>query len=210
MSVWRPGETVGLWEVWRDRLWSARPAIVAADDGDALALWLPRGTRWKAPVTPPHRSRAATRAERLMACLEREDWVLDDRVWDISTLWLLREGDLHATWVSWLPDGEHYGWYINLQEPYRRTARGLHWMDLMLDVVVAPDRSWRWKDEDEFQALIDHRLIDETKARAVREAAATAIRQLEAGEPPFCTPWPAWRPDPAWPAPVLPPDWETL
>lgn len=208
--TWQPGETIVPWEVWRGRLWSARPAIVAADEDDTLALWLPQGTVWKAPVTPPTRPRATTRAERLMACLEREDWLLEDRSWDISTLWLLREGALSATWISWLPTGEHYGWYINLQEPFRRTDRGLHWMDLMLDVVVDVDRHWRWKDEDEFQALIDRRLLDDAKAQAVRDEAERVIRNLERNEPPFRDPWPAWRPNPRWPAPTLPADWQTL
>jgi hypothetical protein len=26
-------------------------------------------------------------------------------------------------------------------------------MDMILDIVVSPDRSWLWKDEDEFEAM---------------------------------------------------------
>ena len=45
-------------------------------------------------------------------------------------------------------DGAERGWYINLQEPFRRNERRFHYMDLMLDVVVDVERRWRWKDED--------------------------------------------------------------
>ena len=45
---------------------------------------------------------------------------------------------------------EHWGWYVNLQLPFRRTELGFETMDLVLDLIVDPDGSWRWKeDEDE-------------------------------------------------------------
>ncbi len=40
----------------------------------------------------------------------------------MNTLVLMREDDWHALWVSWLDDGAQWGWYVNLQQPYRRTA----------------------------------------------------------------------------------------
>ncbi|MEX2245783.1 MAG: DUF402 domain-containing protein [Dehalococcoidia bacterium] len=207
---WAPGETVLLQEVWRGRLWSARPMIVALDRGGSTALWFPKGTRWKGPTTPPARVRAETRTQRLMESLTLCDWVLADREWDVSSLWLMEAGAHHAVWVSWREGGEHYGWYINLQEPFRRTARGFQWMDLMLDVIVEPDRRWHWKDEDDFQGMIGHNLIDDAKARAVRAEAESVIRRLEANASPFCDPWPDWRPDPAWRSPLLPPAWDRI
>ena len=52
-----------------------------------------------------------------------------------------------STWVFW--EGRERNldcWYINLQEPYRRTLDGIDSQDLELDFVVAPDGSWRKKD----------------------------------------------------------------
>ena len=61
-------------------------------------------------------------------------------------------------WLSFLESGEQWGWYVNFQEPYRRTERGIETMDLALDIIAEPDRSsWRWKDEDEFALLIEQR-----------------------------------------------------
>lgn len=184
--------------------------IVAADEGDFAALWLPKGTRWKAPTTPPTRPREPTRAERLMTDLALCDWALVDREWDISNLWLLFAGARYSVWVSWSENGEHFGWYINLQEPFRRTARGFQWMDLMLDVTVEPNRRWHWKDEDDFQAMIDRGLLSPSEAQAVRAEAEDVIRKLEANESPFCDPWPDWRPDPSWPMPKLPVGWKDI
>jgi Protein of unknown function (DUF402) len=45
-----------------------------------------------------------------------------------------------STWVLW--EGEERSmdcWYINLQEPFRRTRDGIDSQDLELDFVVAPD-----------------------------------------------------------------------
>jgi predicted RNA-binding protein associated with RNAse of E/G family len=198
---WSPGDEIVFQEVWRGRLWSARPMTVVEDRGDRVALWLPYGTRWMAPVT---------RGERIVTCLEFGDWVLDERRWDLSSIWLLPADARHSVLVSWLPDGDFFGWYVNLQTPFTRTARGLQWMDLMLDVVIDPDRGWRWKDEDELQAAVDRDLISRGEASALRAEAESVIAQLEANAPPFSEPWPDWRPDPAWAVPSLRDGWDRV
>ncbi len=147
---------------------------VIADRRDSLALWCPRGTRWKTATTPPTRRRAPTRAERFVLSLTRRDWVLADFTWDVSTLVLVRAGDWHAVWVCWDDRGESRGWYVNLQRPFRRTERGLHTMDLMLDILVAPDRRWCWKDEDEFAALVTAGFIDSAESARVQVRLANA------------------------------------
>ncbi len=208
--TWASGETVVLHEVWRDRVWAARPMRVVRDDGDFVALWFPKGTRWKAPTTPPTRVREPTRGERLAATAALGDWVFRDAEWDVDTLSLIRAGDWHALWVSWLDSGEHWGWYVNLQEPFRRTTRGFATMDLMLDVIIDPDGSWRWKDEDELDALVARGVFTPSVAARVREEALRVVDCLHRHAPPFDAPWPEWRPDPAWRLPQLPRLWDEL
>lgn len=123
---WGAGSTVVVQEVWRGRLWSARPVTVVHDGGASVALGCPAGPRWKTattPPTPPTRPRAATRAERFVASLSRCDWVLADCTWHVPTLCLAREGDWHAVRVAYEENGEHRGWYVNLQEPFRKPPR---------------------------------------------------------------------------------------
>jgi predicted RNA-binding protein associated with RNAse of E/G family len=138
------------------------------------------------------------------------EWIFRDLEWDVDTLWVLEAEVSHAVWVSWLDGFEPWGWYVNLQEPFSRTTHSLQTMDLMLDVIVDRDRSWRWKDEDELQALLDWQLIDGAKAAAIRAEAESVLRRLEADKPPFNEPWHDWRPEPAWGLPELPAGWDRL
>ena len=201
---WAAGETIVLQEVWRGKLWAARPLVVVDDSDERLALWCPRGTVRKIPAAPPSRQRPATRTEHVTVALTLGDWVFADHEWDVSTLWLIEPGAWHAVWVSFLPDGRHLGWYVNFQEPYRRTKSGIQAMDLMLDIVVSPDRAWRWKDDDEFDSVIAAALYSEATVQAVRNEAELVIKLIEKPSAPFDKPWTGWRPPSRWAIPVLP------
>lgn len=209
-SRWKPGETIVHHEVWKGRLWGARPLTVVEDSPNRLVLWCPKGTVRKVATTPPTRPRAATRGERLASLLELRDWTHTDHEWDVSTLWILEPDDWYAVWVSWLPDGSHWGWYVNFQEPLRPMTRGFQSMDLMLDILVDPDRTWRWKDDDEFELMIDRGIYDKELATKVRTEAERIIRKIESNEPPFNEAWPAWQPPVEWELPELPSDWSDL
>jgi predicted RNA-binding protein associated with RNAse of E/G family len=210
--TWAPGDVIVVQELWQGRLWAARPVIVVEDKPRDLVLWCPKGTVRKVPVTPPHRPDSARgRGERMANCLAAEDWALADSVWDVSTLWLLRDTDWHAVWVSFLPSGEQWGWYVNFQEPSRRTARALQTMDLALDIVVEPDcSSWRWKDEDEFDLFLARGVLSCEVGARVRTEAAAVIERIVRNEAPFESEWPRWKPDPAWGIPALPAGWDVI
>ena len=202
-----PGQPVLLQEVWEDRVWAARPMTFVFGEDDRVALWFPKGTIWKRPVPPPTHPPARDRGERLSRCLALGEWDFADTPWDVSTLVLMRPGDWHAVWVSWLDTGDQLGWYVNLQRPFEVIPRGFETMDLALDVVIATDRTWQWKDEDELATFVDTGVFDETLAKHLREEGLHVARRAERNEPPFSEPWPSWRPDPAWHAPALPHDW---
>lgn len=197
-----------LQEVWRDRIWAARPLTVVDDSDDLLVLWCPLGTLRKIPAPPPHRAAPATRAEHVAIALKNCDWVFVDHRWDVSTLWLIEPGAWHATWVSFQPDGRHLGWYVNFQDPFRRTGRGIVAMDLMLDIVVDGDRGWRWKDQDEFDLVVAEGLYTDATIAAVRREADSVVQQIEARAEPFDDTWLRWKPPADWEIPVLPSGWD--
>jgi hypothetical protein len=205
-----PGKTVVVQEVWRDRIWGARPMRVVDDAAERAALWLPRGTRWMAPIDDPSRGWEGDRGERLAACAASGTWTHRELVWDVDTLVLMEPGAWHAVWVSWLPSGEHWGWYVNLQRPFRRSAIGFETMDLALDVIVDPEGGWRWKDEDELDSFVAHGAFERDLPERLRAEALRVVARAERNEPPFSEPWPQWRPDPAWGLPTLPSGWERL
>lgn len=49
-------------------------------------------------------------------------------------------------------DGSFGGWYCNVTHPTRYEGGEIHWYDLYLDVLVAPDGSVHVRDEDELEA----------------------------------------------------------
>ena len=206
--TWPPGADVVVQEIWRDRVWAAKPMKVVRDDGDFVALWLPKGTRWKAPTLHPTLPWAEDRGTRLAECAGSGRWIHRDGEWDGSTLVLMREGDWHALWISWLDSGEQWGWYVNLQLPFRRTERGFATMDLMLDVVIDLDGTWRWKDEDELAVFVECGVFEPALAARVREEGLEVVRRFERDEPPFDEPWPEWRPHASWTLPELPSGWD--
>jgi protein associated with RNAse G/E len=216
---WRRGDTIVHHEVWADRVWAARPLIVVDDTEQGLALWLPAGTRRKVPAPPvdatgPERDPEGLSTEAshrgVIENLQRGDWAYTDHVWDVSSLWLLRPGAWYAIWVSWLPSGEHLGWYVNFQTPYRRTSLGIEAMDLMLDLVVETDRSWHWKDQHEFDQMERLKLVDGDSIGHIRREAVMVLANIEEGTAPFCDPWPQWTPEPHWPIPALPSEWSSV
>jgi protein associated with RNAse G/E len=122
----------------------------------------------------------------------------------------MREFDWHAVWVSVLGNTEGWQWYVNLQEPFVRTPSGIRATDLMLDIVVDHNRVWRWKDEEDFEALLATGLADAQTVESVRRDAERSIERIERGDWPFDGSWLDWRPDPTWPQPELPNGWERL
>ena len=215
--MWQAGETIVHQEVWGGRVWAARPLIVVEDAADRLLLWLPRGTTRKVPAPrptspDPERDPLALDGEAshrgVIENLLRRDWEHVDHEWDVSSLWMVRPGDWHAVWVSWLGSGAHLGWYVNFQRPFRRTAIGIEAMDLMLDIVVEPDLTWRWKDAAEFDEIVARGVFDASMAARVRDEAREVVRRIEGGGAPFGDPWPAWRPPGGWSLPILPDGWD--
>lgn len=170
---WDGGDSVLLREIFRGRLWTARPATVAAVHDDLVAVYLAPGTIFKVP--------ADTSRDDILERLAR-GWELRDHEWTRGrTLHLLRPGVAHAIHLWWLsPDWRFGGWYINLQEPIRPTPLGFDFMDHVLDVVIDPDLSWRWKDEEELEEAVRLGLLTRQAADGIRAEGERVIAQLEA------------------------------
>lgn len=208
--MWQRGQTVVHQEVWSGRIWAARPLRVVADTAERTLLWMPYGTHRKVPVTPPTRPDPPDVHRRAIENLHRRDWVLGDHVWDVSCLWIVKPSVWHSIWVSWRPDGSHLGWYVNFQRPMQRNPVGFEAMDLALDIVVEPDRSWRWKDREEFDEIVARGIFDAELAERVETEARSVIDDIEHRRAPFDEPWPQWRAERTWPLPTLTADWDRV
>jgi hypothetical protein len=158
-------------------VWSA---LAVCDDDELLALWLPPG----APCLRP-----AVRSE-----LPYEQQLVE-RPWrapGVLQLWPV--GAAHAVWVF------ERGWYVNLQEPFRRTAEGYDTQDLELDIWVPVDGPWQWKDADVLdERIYEGRYTIEQVASTWSEGRRVAA-ELDAGRRWWDPWWALWEPDPAWDA----------
>jgi predicted RNA-binding protein associated with RNAse of E/G family len=118
---------------------------------------------------------------------------------------LQRPGEAYAVWVFWSgPDREFDCWYINLQEPFRRTSTGYDTQDLELDILVEFDGSWRLKDDEVLEQRVREGRFTRDQVAAARTEAKRVTDDLDAGRKWWSDDWARWRPDPAWPRPAFP------
>jgi predicted RNA-binding protein associated with RNAse of E/G family len=189
---------------------AARPCRVISDDDRGLLLWLARGSavlNWRA---------MDGRGIREMPFAE---WVaLEHR--PVATTWqgpgLLKfvppNAD-HSVWFFRNDEDRFAEWYVNLEDRAVRwddgAAAGIDVTDHDLDIVVHPDRTWEWKDEDEFAehlAVPEHYWVADEAA--VWAEGHRVIKLIESGEFPFDGTWTDFDPDPTWPIPTeVPPGW---
>jgi hypothetical protein len=96
-------------------------------------------------------------------------------------------------------------YYVNLQVQATRTPIGLDSLDQVLDVVVAPDGAWRWKDEDELELAVQLGVFSLDEAAEIRREGERVIASLPKLLP---TGYEDWQPDPAWLPVPLPDGWD--
>ncbi len=200
-----PGQPILVRELWQGKIWTARPEIVVQDSVDLIALYIPRGAHWK---------QARSLDDKKVSTLGRKtgEWKLADAVWQgEGRLRLAVPGARYSVLAFWNDNHTALNcWYINLEEPLTRTARGFDYMDQLLDIIVEPDlKNWHWKDDDEFQEAVDLGLISPQEAKMFRVEGKNAIELLQSGKSIF-NQWGNWHPDPSWPVPVLPDGWDLL
>lgn len=204
---WAPGDQV----LWRyrgngtDEVHICRPVTVVRDDAELLAVWMAPDTPLVRPVladgTPVHHEPLASRYVKPRVPSAAQ-W------WGAGVLKLARPGEPWSVWLFWDQGWRFRSWYVNLEEPLRRWSGGVDSEDHFLDISVQPDRSWHWRDEDEFAQAQADGLMSAALAARVRQAGQRAVGVIRSWGPPFRDRWEDWRPDAAWPVPELPADWD--
>jgi hypothetical protein len=189
----RPGDVVVRRDVWHGQPKVAWGGIVVADEPDLLALYMPEGSPLRfAPdfFGAPH------------------PWSHKDRWHGHGVLQLQRPGEMHSVWVFWEGAERKLGaWYVNIQEPFRRSRLGFDTQDLELDIVVSPDGSWRYKDDERLEGWIERGRWTAAEVAEIRSEARRIGGLLENGDRWWSEEWAAWRPDPTWPQPTVPDAW---
>jgi hypothetical protein len=170
--------------------------MVVNDEPDLLALYMPGGSPLRfAPdfFGAPH------------------PWSHKNRWRGHGVLHLQRPGEMHAVWVFWKGKQRQLAaWYLNVQEPFRRSRFGIDTQDLELDIVVAPDGSWRYKDDERLEGWVERGRWTAAEVAEIRAEASRLGELLDSGCRWWSEKWATWQPDPDWPQPTLPPGWDAL
>jgi Protein of unknown function (DUF402) len=192
--AWQRGDVIVHREVWRGVPWCVSPVVVVEDAAELLVTYLPEESPFAFPPSADGRP---------------HPW-LGKRAWaGHGVLMLRRPGEAYSVWHFWEgADRRFAGWYLNLEEPFRRTTVGYDTQDLELDVWIAAGERWRFKDE----ALLEERVRDgrytTAQSAAIRALGAEVGAMLDRGERWWDEQWAAFEPDPAWRAPAFPSGWE--
>lgn len=195
-----PGQAIVLRQMFDGKIWEARPAIIERDTPELRICYLPHGIIWKTPtedISPGARI--------------SKTWSLSDAVWSYGDGLRLTIPDVkYSVLLLKNADGSLYEWYINLEEPMRRTPLGYDYEDNVLDAVITPDLShWEWHDEDELAEAVSAGLYTTEQAAAFYAEGERAVDWLRSGKSPF-NEWLNWQPDPSWQVPVLPDGWDMI
>jgi uncharacterized protein len=199
---WEIGQVILLRGVWHGVIHWACPARIVQDTPELVAVYWVAGTPTMLPRQRTIPQDFLTNNIRLYP----SQWKGTD------VLMLVTPGASHSVELMWEAGTNRMRhWYINLQEPLRRTRQGFNSMDHMLDIVISPDQStWQWKDEDEFNEAVAIGVYSKEEALDIRKEGEKVIADLLAGKSPFCDGWENWRPPARWEIPPLSQGWDDL
>lgn len=192
---WQRGEPIVRREVWRGKPWMGTVVLVVEDAPDLLVTYLPEG----APFAFPD-----------------GDWPGGRHPWHGRGAWaghgvlmLHRPGDAYAVWHFWEGASRRFtGWYLNLQDPFRRHCDGFDTMDHELDVWIPAGGVWRFKDAHLLAERVAEGRFTSEEVTSFRRTGDAIGSMLDDGEAWWDEAWTRWAPDRGWEVPALPPRWD--
>jgi hypothetical protein len=179
------------------------PCRVVEDRDDVVALFIAAGSSYRAG---PKKS-AAEKRRQPHASLPPDEYV-----WRHDTLRLMSPAQAHSVSLFWEQQAgarRLLKYFVNMEEPFRRTAVGFDTQDHTLDIEVTPSLSWRWRDEQELANHVAEGFYTAELAAAARAEGERAIAAIERLEHECMRRWPEWTPPQQWQVPALVDGWDT-
>lgn len=190
--------------LYESRVESAHPCVVIEDSAQAIALFEPSG----AVGAHTMRAKGGPRGRNLLPGDTTPEFTANEWFGD-GVLRVHRPGQDWSVWRwlnvdgTWSPN-----WYVNLEDPWQRTAIGFDTEDWILDLIVLHDFTVVRKDEDEFEWAEQSGRFDTEHLARIRGAAADATAAVHARAWPFDAEWSAWLPPAGAPLPTLLDGWD--
>ena len=179
------------------------PCRVVEDRDDLVALFIAAGTLYKAG---PKKSAVDKRRQ------PRSRLPPNEYVWRTDTLRLMLPASSHSVSLSWVSESgarRLLKYFVNMEEPYRRTAIGFDTQDHTLDIEISPALAWRWRDEEELASHVAEGFYTAELAAAARAEGQRAVEAVLNGEHQCMRGWSRWGPPPEWQVPALLEGWDT-
>ena len=193
--AWQHGDVIVHREVWRGTPWLASPVVVVEDGPGLLATYMPEEMPLAFPPSADGRP---------------HPWAGKERWTGHGVLVLRRPGEAYSVWHFWDgPERRFAGWYLNLEEPFRRTAVGYDTQDLELDLWLPVGGVWRFKDEEQLEVRVREGRYTEAQVAGARRIGGELGAMLDRGERWWDERWASFAPEPGWRAPAFPDGWET-
>lgn len=199
----KPGDVVALRYITTDsRIEMCWPCRVVADSDELLALFIAAGSVYKAE---PKRSAAEKRVDTRARVPQHE------YIWRNDTLRLMFPSKHHSVSLFWSSGTVRrlLKYFVNMEEPFRRTDVGFDTQDHTLDIVVTPELQWHWRDEDELSNHVKEGFYSAELASAVRVEGEQVIDAVTCGTHPCVRGWADWSADLQWTIPSIPVAWDT-
>jgi predicted RNA-binding protein associated with RNAse of E/G family len=200
----QPGDSAVLRYVLTDgRIEMCWPCRIVEDTDDLVALFIAAGSKYKAGQK---RTAAQKRATPLPALPAGE------YVWRTDTLRLMFPGKQHSVSLIWVDTdtGRQFSkYFVNMEEPFRRTPVGFDTQDHTLDIVVQPDLTWAWRDREELENHVREGFFTTNLAQSVRREGLTVIDEIRRGAHPCSFGWSEWQPGKDWETPVVSKGWDS-
>jgi hypothetical protein len=207
-KIRKAGEVVALRGIYNQRVWSAQPAIVVKDSPEEAALAILPGTECMVPKGYSNGKQGSWRRWDY----KKREWELESFIWHSNRLLVLLEPEkFYATIYFWREDTNQFlCYYINFQLPFWRSPCGFDTLDLELDIIIDPERNWRWKDEDDYQKAIDGGIILKKWSNEINLAKLDIFEKMKKQKYPLDGKWLNWKPDTKWATPKLPANWNKV
>ncbi len=190
MSQWTSGDLVVRREINWGQPAIAWPVVVVVDDAELLALFTP-------PSAPFSYSDAPYPSDT-----GHHPWWPQTKWEGHGVLMLQRPGDAYAVWHFWSgPNRDFDCWYLNLQDPFRRTPLGIDTEDHELDIVIKPDGTWVYKDAELLESRIRDGRYSFEKGEQIKEQGRQLASMIDEKRTWWDRSWSEWIPPHTWTSP---------
>lgn len=206
--MWEAGDIIAWRGVYQNRIWHALPVSVVKDTSQEIVFAILPGAACMFEVTYPKGKKSGKRRWDFTD----DDWQLAEFTWHTNRVLSILEPEKYYSIMHFWDhtSAEFLGYYVNFQQPFTRSHCGVDSLDLDLDLIIDPDLSFKWKDEDDYQAAINHGLISKEWINGIEDAKTEVFEKLEKRAYPFNGAWLDWKPDPQQSNCRLPANWNEL